>query len=76
MSRKKANSKKKRAQKSHFEKHCERIENYLEGINDNPMICTTHAIAKRLEEAYDIALHPVEAVNRQVGLFMFEIIAD
>ena len=68
--------KKRRTQKSHFGRHCERVEAYLDGEIDNPMICTNHAIAHKLEMLYDVELKSTEVVSLNHGLYMFEIVAD
>lgn len=59
--------------KKHFENHCQEIEKYLSGERTNPLICTTYAIAKKLQKKYNISLTETEVVNGLYGLCMFEI---
>lgn len=56
-----------------FKKHAQLVEAYLAGERDNPLICTTDGVAEKLERRYGIVLARKEAVNPNIGLYMFEI---
>ena len=53
--------------------HSKSVEDYLAGKRENPMICTNDKIAKQLEKKYNVKMIKEEVVNKENGLYMFEI---
>lgn len=64
----------KRSSKEYYLIHSYAVEDYLSGERNNPMICTNHKIAKKLQKKYNIKLEKRETVNEDFGLYMFEIV--
>ena len=58
---------------NYFKMHCQSVEYYLAGERDDPIICTTESIAKKLERKYNIKMVKVKPIKEEVGLYLFEI---
>ena len=59
--------------KDYFQMHCKSVEYYLAGERNDPMICTTGQIARRLERKYHIKMVKKQTVKEEIGLYIFEI---
>lgn len=66
--------KQKKQKKDFFNIHYLEVKDYLEGKRSNPLICTNHKIAKKIQKLLKVRLEKIEWVNDEKGLAMFKII--